>query len=260
MLSSLDRSAIDACNISHHYAAMYQSISEVQRTTYSPAGDSISIALFYHLAKMKYAGWIHRVKFARARKHAMADIFQDLLAFYLRCALTEEYEVLLEACAGERKARTQADILVRKNGRNHFVIEVKTTIGFARPDYTLDEPYALLAERIDRVAANFGVPQAHVLYVFEEPSNVGKQFLELFWDKKQGRAVDRCALPSPLSHIYPLFWETDPYYWKWPKAARSGWAESYPVLNDEQILEEARRRIVTRFETVVERILGAVPC
>lgn len=259
-----------ACGAAAHYHAMFQSLKEAQPLSFAAGDRALSKALFFHLAKMKYAGWQHRVDFQRARKHSMADLFQDLVAFYLRCALpTEIFSVLLEPrLPGEDGKIIHPDILIRIKGAegaavNHFVIEVKTTIGFARPQEGEKDKYGALGARLHEVSKAAGVPPESVIYIFEEPANVTREFRDAFWDKEGWQAKGRSTLPFPLSQIFPLFWGTDPYYWEWPEAKKGATGGSkdrrswYPEITDEAFLMQAARRIVTPLEDVLTRIVDA---
>ena len=270
MTSELLNSAMGACSAAEHYHAMFQSLKKAQPLRFAADDRVLSKALFFHLAKMKYAGWQHRVDFQRARKHSMADLFQDLVAFYLRCALpTETFNVLLEPrLPGEDGKTIHPDILIRKKEAkreavNHFVIEVKTTIGFARPREGEEDKYGPLGERLYKVSKAAGVPPESVIYIFEEPANVTHEFRDYFWDKEGWQAKDRSTLPFPLSQIFPLFWGTDPYYWEWPETKKESKGGSkdrrfwYPEITDEAFLAQAARRIVTPLEDVLTRIVDA---
>lgn len=270
MTSDLLSSAIRACSSSEHYHAMFQSLKVAQPLRFATGDRVLSKALFFHLAKMKYAGWQHRVAFQRARKHSMADLFQDLVAFYLRCALpTETFSVLLEPrLLGEDGKAIHPDILIQRKGAkgeavNHFVIEVKTTIGFARPRDGEENKYGSLGARLHEVSKAARVPPERVIYIFEEPANVTHEFREYFWDKKGWQAKDRSTLLFPLSQIFPLFWGTDPYYWEWPETKKGAEAGSkdrrswYPEITDEAFLAHAARRIVTPLEDVLTQIVNA---
>jgi type I site-specific restriction endonuclease len=238
---------------------------------YSAASRELSKALFCQLAKVKYAGWRHRVEFKRGRKHSISEIFQDLVAYYLRCALDKQhFEVLLEQSrpgVGENK-RTQADILILKDAKPVFIIEAKTTIGWARPDENTPEPYASLEQRLKMVSENFGVEPDNVIYVFEEPTNVSDVFTQNFWDnsKTPGISVKRPAT-GPLSKIYPLFYGTDPLHWGWeelaketPREKRRSPTSWYPKkITEERFLREAETRIVTPLEHVIRLIRAAKP-
>jgi hypothetical protein len=247
--------AVTACALSSHYEAMFRSLRSPRSLPHEDKDQPISKALYFHLAKVKYVGWKHRVAFHRARKHSIADVFHDLVAFYLRCALSERgLELVLEpSLVGKDGKRLHPDILVRKRGENICVIEVKTTIGFARPDAKAIDKYLALRERLEHVAYAAGLPVANCFYIFEEPTNVSAEFRDVFWDRKLSRAMPRDGLPFPLSQIYPLFWGTDPYYWTWPTAKdKSQWC---PDVSDEVLLSEAEHRIVTPLEDVMVRIV-----
>ncbi|MFM0140377.1 McrC family protein [Caballeronia grimmiae] len=244
---------------------MFESLS-------SPAADGklayddderpLSRALFFHLARMRLTGWKHRVDFKRWRKHPLSELFQDLLAFYLRRALPDDFEISLEEASSSGKGvrKTCPDILIRKGGKNHFVIEVKTTMGWDRPgagspkrNLTGAEKYRQLSDRIGRVAEAFGVPAANVIYIFEGPENLDREFEDSYWDRKSKVGVARAGLPFPLSQIYPLFHGIDPYNW-------SGWGDRgkrqqfYPTITDAELHEEGHKRIVTSFESIVDLI------
>jgi hypothetical protein len=255
MTSQLTLSAINASTISQHYSNLYHSLSTPCDLTMAQGEHAISVALFFHLAKMKLAGWRHRVDFQRCRKHSMSDYFQDLVAFYLRCSLPPIFDISLEQTSmstGGKK--TQADILIRKNGKNHFVVEVKTTIGFARPIWSSPEPYKPFTDRISANARNFGVDERNVIFIFEEPLNVSRVFREHFWNQREAKPAPRGTLIDPLRQIFPLFWKDDPYYWSWPGATPVKKGLWCPEISDERIILEANSRIVTSFESVVNLI------
>lgn len=263
MISSAMKDAIGVCAIADHYAAMYDGLAKCQPMPVDLAQRHVSHALYYHLCKIKYAAWRHRVNFRRARRHSLADIFQDLVAFYLRAALPAEYAVCLEEPKRmQREDKTvtiQPDICIKRNGRVHFVVEAKTTIGWARPDFKLlgEAAYDKLQGRIDAIAQSFEVRKENVIFVFEEPTNVSTEhFLPQFWDVQAGVPVVR-PTEGCLAHIYPLFMATDPYYWKWKEKVPKGVqpANWYPPeMPDQVILERAAKSVVTPFESVLSLI------
>jgi hypothetical protein len=87
--------------------------------------------------------------------------------------------------------------------------------------------------------------------VFEEHSNVSKDFSSIYWDDKNKQAKGR---PSefPYSYIYPLFNQTDPYYWKHDEKFNR--TEQYIELTDGDILAKAAGNIVTPFEDIIRKI------
>jgi hypothetical protein len=110
-----------------------------------------------------------------------------------------------------------------------------------------------LSERIARVASDFCVPEANVTYIFEGPENVDGGFRDSFWDEKKQVRQSREGLAFPLSQIYPLFRGIDPYYWA-EFGAQGGRQSFYPEISDDRLHEEAKNRIVTPFETIVDLV------
>lgn len=257
--------AIRACRFSDYYAKMFETLEKPSVLEYQEDGRALSKALFYQLAKIKYAGWRHKDQFSRGIKHSVADIFQDLLAFYLRCALdSKQYGVVLEKTGAVGKVnKSRPDIVIQKlvaaeGGQaepvNIFVIEVKTTTGWNRLNTQKDEDAC--TARLKLVAETHHVREQNVIYVYEEPSNNGRGFEPRYWKKTAMAAPDgfsRQALVAPYSSIYPLFFGTDPVTWKDLKRG------SCPEIPEERFLEEAERRIVTPLEEVIALIKVAQP-
>lgn len=212
--------------------------------------NRISEDLFFQIFKIKLSGWKYRVKFNRVKKHSIADIFQDLIALYLKACLSGEYSVELEKSINNKKPHV--DILILKNGIPDFVIEVKTTIGWSRND--LDESFNARRKEIHDV---FNIPLERIVYIFLEHSNVSKSFSAKYWDKKQNKPIDRknILLDEPYSFIYPFFNDIDPYYSD-KKSFPKGFNKDKEVLNftDEDIRNRAAKSIVTPFEHILEKI------
>ncbi|MFM0356464.1 hypothetical protein PQR12_23465 [Paraburkholderia nemoris] len=258
--------AINVCVVSSHYAEMFRSLSDTPALTHQGDERAISKALYFHLAKIKHAGWRHRVDFRRGRKHSIADVFQDLVAFYLRCVLTARgMEVQVEpSFVGKNGKRIQPDIAVWNADEVVCVIEVKTTIGFARPNRADEDMYRVLRERLKVVADAAKIPEENAFYIFEEPANVTPEFRDAFWDIERRHAKSRNGLGDVLSRIYPLFWGTDPYYWPWPSDKNNAEeqrdkARWCPEISDERFLAEAESRLVTPLEDVINRIIAMTP-
>ena len=252
------------CDVPVHYDSMHKALSKSLSLQVDLRERDLSHALYVQLCQIKLAAWRHKVDFKRARRHSLADIFQDLVAYYFRAALPPQFDVRLEEAKkipkGGKNVTLQPDICIRLNGRLEFIVEVKTTIGWARPDYKSGsaDPYAAMADRIHELATSFDLPEERILYIFEEPTNVhSKLFLPRFWDAAQ-------AIPAPrptegvLSHIYPLYMTTDPFYWD-DLAIPHGRAKEnwFPELPDELILARAKRSVVTPFEDILALILAS---
>jgi len=266
MSLSLQR-AIEACAAPEHYSNMYGCLSGQAGLTVDLKSQDVSRALFLHLCKIKYAAWKHKVLFKRGQRHSLAEVFQDLFAFYLRASLPNNYEISLEEprvlFRNGKKLTIKPDICIKLNGRVECVIEAKTTIGWARPDYKLPEHqiYQKMQDRIDDVAASFEIDPCRVLFVLEEPTNVSRKFISEFWDIKNSVPTRR-PVSGTLSHIYPLYVGTDPFYWKWRKKLPEGRQTSdwfISELSDAEILEKSATSIVTPFEYLLQFILNQSP-
>lgn len=232
------------------YAAFFQALSNTTPVQIDLEGRSVSEALYYHTCRMHHIGWRHRVDFRRGQKHASADIFQDLVAFHLRMCLPSGYTLHLE----EKRGRVRPDILIRRDGIVLWCVEVKTSIGWARPNEKDPEPFAEFQKRVDALRTTFELPVENVLYVFETHSNVSASFSEQFWYKMTAQPKSR---PTSFPHniIYPLFNDPDPYYWKgtWPNGERE---VNCFDLEDRVVLERAAASIVSPLETVAKRIMA----
>lgn len=275
-LSSTD-AAIDACTFSTHYARMFaELVPSPVLPAYSPANPVLSKALFFHLAKLRHAGWQYAAAVRRERRHSLSDVFQDLLAYYLRAALEPhglqvELEAMMPSTQGNKP--TQVDIVVRKNQGAEsaaiFAIEVKTTIGRGRIRTAEDKQPHI--DRLEQVALNFGIPSNNVIFVYEEPSNNTGDFQRLYWtgpNKRDGipfpgrRMATRPADPL-YGRIYPLFFGTDPKTWDWSTGPNNttrrylAHKTCCPPVTRERFIQEAEMRIVTPIEEVIELILSA---
>ncbi|MFP3549123.1 hypothetical protein SB861_00245 [Paraburkholderia sp. SIMBA_049] len=280
-LTSATDEAIAACTFSTHYAQMFEDMGRCAPTLpmFSANNPILSKALFFHLAKLRYAGWQYATKVRRDRRHALADVFQDLLAYYLRAALAPhnlrvELEASMPGVDGGEK--TQVDIVILKEtGREDwapfFAIEVKTTIGRGRIRDDDDKKKHL--NRLDQVGRNFGISDKNnVIYIYEEPSNNTGPFERLYWTKRSRDEVisypGKRKLPRPsddplYSRIYPLFFGTDPKLWDWSKEPDNrtkrykAHKTDFPSIPRERIIQEAESRIVTPLEEVIGLILRA---
>lgn len=267
---------------SKHYSELLDSFS-CGATLERGDNKDISEAIYFHIFKMKYAGWQHKVNFKRGRKHSFSDFFQDIIAFYLKASLPKGYEVKLES----KEGKTQPDIAIKRGGNYIFLIEAKTNVGWARLN---DKPAGRKAieamrKRVVELRNNFKVPEKkkNIIYIFEEHSNVSEKFSAKYWDggKRKTRPDFSMIFPLfdatdpnvskevsakfwdgrrsktrpknfPFSIIYPLFDATDPYYWKWEGFDIT---TRYPIITDEQILDRAKRSIVTPFEEILRMII-----
>jgi len=239
--------AIKIFNASKHYSDLLACFSTHEKLKVDLDGRELSEAIYFHICKMKYAGWKHRVDFERKRKHSLSEFFQDIIAFYLKTTLPSNYQIKLEHKIGD----TQPDIAIKLGNKYLFLIEVKTTIGWARPDEEFKKRFE---KRIDKLSKNFDVPRENIIYIFEEPNNVSKEFLDKFWNKELQKPEERPE-DFPYSIIFPLFNATDPYYWKHRKGLQKD--KEYVDLSDEEICGRAQKSIVTPFEEILKIIKTA---
>jgi hypothetical protein len=240
------KDSIAAFDGSQHYAELLKSFSPKDKPRLAD-GIHVSEAIFFHVCKMKHAGWRHKDAFNRHKKHSFSEYFHDIVGFYLRASLPEDLDVELEAKGQDKK--TQVDIAIKRRGECVFLIEVKTNLGWARPvEHTHSGQKAIkaISERVDLLSRNFGVSRNRVIFVVEDVGNVNGDFSNRFWDGKKPRSR---PVECPFSIIYPLFATADPEYWE-------GWPDGDPPnkISDERIRREARTRTVTSFEDILKRI------
>lgn len=233
--------AFEIFNGSTHYKHFFNSFLSDKKLIVDLDKKEVSEAIYYHLCKMKYAGWCHRVQFNRGVKHSLSEIFQDVIAFYLKASLPVKYRVELEVS----KDKLRPDIVIKKNGAYHFILEIKTNIGYNRAG--LQDEFNARRNALSKV---FGVEENNIIYVFEEHSNVSNEFSEMYWDKKSGVAKSVRPVTAPYSFIYPLFNGDDPYYWDKSFDGSS----QFKVVTDEDILKKATENVVTPFEHILRLI------
>ncbi len=239
---------------SKHYSALLDSFSRNEKLDVDLNSTVISEAIYFHICKMKYAGWRHRVNFKRHRKHSFSEFFQDIIAFYLKAALPSDFTIELEPKEGPKKGKTQPDIAIKRGNKYVFLIEIKTTIGWDRPDPKANDPYEKNRERITKLSTNFDVSPENIIYIFEEHSNVNEEFEDKFWDRELQKPKPR-LIDFPFCKIFPLFNKktTDPYYWEHRKGFKK--TREYIDISDKEILNRAKHNIVTPFEEILSRII-----
>ncbi len=239
--------AIKIFNASKYYSDLFDSFSCDDKLNVNLDDTVISEAIYYHICKMKYAGWRRRVNFKRKRKHSISEIFQDTIAFYLKAGLPNNCTIELET----KIKNTQPDIAIKRGNKYVFLIEIKTNIGWDRPDPMTIDPWKKIRDRINKLSTNFGVCPENIIYIFEEHSNVSRDFSDKFWDKKLQKPKPR-PTEFPFSKIFPLFNATDPYYWK-----HKGFKKDieYKEISDEEIQSQAKYSIVTPFEEILRKII-----
>ena len=193
----------------------------------------ISFQIYYDLFKIRQAQWNYKLKVNRKIDYSLSDIFQDIIAHYLRHSLPKTYSVILEC----KQGKIRPDILIKKNGKNWSIIEIKTTIGWDRGLVTEDN----YMKRLNILHEEFKVPIKRIFYIFESASNVNKKFKELFQNNKRDKIKN---------FIFPLFLDNgDPYY-----VARAEKIDGYKHYSDAEIQELFKKTKLTDFKNIIKKV------
>ena len=198
----------------------------------------ISFQIFYDIAKIRIAQFRYKKSFHRKRDFSLADIFQDILAHYLKNHLGEGFKVVLE----EGK-KPRPDILIKKNDQNWAIIEAKTNLSWVRP-LVKDSKYK---ERLELLSNEFDIPLDRVFYVTEYAKGVSKEFEEIMKNDKN-EAEEAAEIKK---FIIPLFiWTIQPHY-----LIKEKMIETIADLTDERIKEFYKGFKLTDFkEKILDRI------
>jgi len=213
-------------------------------------GTKISEDLFFQLCKIQYFGWKHRIKYKRSIKSSISDVFQDIVAYYLKMYLPKEFDITLE----EKREKIRPDIIIKKGDKNYFAIEIKTTIGYGRINSKKKETFTPYNKRVKLIAQKFHISPKNILFILAGVNNNGTNFPIQYWDNDTKERKPRPA-KFPYNIIYPLFDLYDPYYWKEYEEYRKERVNEYPHISDKKIREMARENIVTPFEEVLKVII-----
>src|SRR5690554_1045843 len=101
-----------------NYINYLNSFSKIERQEFNLDTTEISQAIFVQIFRLKTALWKQSVEFKRMKRSSISDIFQDIIALYIKLALDENFEIILE----EKKGKFQPDILIKYKGQNLFVL------------------------------------------------------------------------------------------------------------------------------------------
>ncbi len=234
--------------ISNLFTQFIESFSNVEKENFDLNSKEISEAIFVHIFKIKVALWKHEIRFKRKKRMAISDLFQEIIAMYLKLALNDNFEVILE----EKVNGTQPDILIRYKGKNLFILEIKTTLGWNR-DFITNKEIGI-NKRILTLSKTFNIPEDNIVFIFLSPGNVKKDFLEKYWDSKNNRSK---SLPSeyPYNKVRPLLYGEDPYYWNYGKEFNQ--KENFKEFPENFIKKIAKERIVIPLELTIKEIIVA---
>lgn len=228
-----------------HLVSYHQSLCEPPKYFFDVNSNFLTQNLFADLCELHHAGWKGMVLTGRKKRANISDEFEDILSFYLRTFLPMGFTVEQTP----NKNGLNPDILIKKNGKNIFIIECKTTIGWKR-----DSPEKLFPGRIESLSENFEVPKQKIIFVFENHGNNGKNFSNLYWDKKLNEPK---MLPKhfPYSQIIPLFNKPDPFYWTYERGFNK--KEKFKVFTRENFLKMATTNTITKLENIISLIINS---
>ena len=244
---------------SKHYQSFLKSLSAPEKIKCDLNSTAISTALYYDLWKIQHSAWQYMIENHRTDRHPISEIAQDLIAFYLKAALPVNYTIELESYGKiettEKKHKLYVDIVIKKNNKFHFAIEVKTNLGFQRNAFKpQDNEKSEFEIRREQIAEAFEIKESKIIYVLLSPGNVNKEFSNRYWDESNKSAIkvkDR-KNDSPFNFIFPLFYNSDPRYYNYGESFDNKKEVRY--LSDEKILEAAQKNIVTPLEHIVSLI------
>ena len=203
----------------------------LQDTNKNNLPEDIGFQIFYDLFKIREAQREYKINFCRKIDYSLSDIFQDIIAHYLKKILPKEYEVILEY----KQKKLRPDILIKKNGKNHAILEIKTTIGWNR-DLVKEENYLI---RLKKLSDEFGVPIHKVFYIFEASRNVNNEFADIFKNDKPNRIKE---------FIFPLFeFNANPSFC-------SKRSESLKKFSNEEIYDFYKKDKITDFKEILNKV------
>lgn len=199
--------------------------------TIKPYKD-VSYQIFYDLFRIREFQWRYKVKFGREVDVTLSAIFQDIIAHYLK--ILTKYDILCE----HKQGKLRPDILIKHNGRNKAIIEVKTTIGYNR-DLIKENDYK---KRLEDLSSEFNVPIQKTFYLFEAANNVTGDFAKVFENKKAHEIKN---------YIFPLFHKTaHPFNLSTIRNRK----EKYQKYADNEIYELYRQTKLTDFRDLLKKI------
>ncbi len=227
--------------ISEYFDKFIRSFYEVEKTEFDLEQLEISKSIYKHIFKIKSSLWRFGEKFNRFKRISISDIFQDLIALYLKLELDDNFEIILETKIG----KLQPDILVKHKGLNLFILEIKTTIGWNRNSLNGE-----IQNRISNLSRAFNISEENIVYIFQSPWNVNKAFAEKYWDIENNKPKE---LPAeyPFNKIRPLLTAEDPFYWKEHKDRK------YFEYSNKQIDFFSQNSIVIPLEITIDEIKKA---
>jgi hypothetical protein len=219
--------------ISKHFEKFLEALQSEDEDIDHP---DIGFQIYYDLFKIRDAQWKYKLNVNRKIDYSLSDIFQDIVAHYLRKYLPKKYNILIE---DKDDGKLRPDILIKKGDKNWAVIEIKTTIGWKRG--IVDDKKEYL-ERLKKLSKQFKVPMEKTFYIFEASRNVNKKFSEEFRGDKTSEIPD---------FIFPLFERGPSAYYLTPKKKRE---EGFKKYKDKEILSFYKANKITDFKHIIKKI------
>lgn len=226
------------------YKKFSEFLNELSREDYKLKPKYISEVIFFQIFKIRHSMWKYGCEVKRSVDYSLSDIFQDLIAHYLRLILGRGYEIKLEyeiKCEGKKTLKP--DIVIFKDGKPHSVIEIKTNIGRNR-DFIHN-----YKDRLKKISKTLRIPLSKCFYILETPTNA-TDFIDNFYDEVKNE-------PKKKRHkyIFPLFYKkTYPYYIEKKISDKTNW-ENYKEYNDKQIIGFAKENVITPFDLIIDKIV-----
>ncbi len=205
----------------------------MQQTKKEDCHKDITFQIYYDLFKIREAQWKYKIEINRGVDYSLSDIFQDLIAHYLRMFLPKQYSVHLES----KQGKLRPDILIRKNEKNWAIIEIKTTIGWNR-GLVRNDNYKI---RLKELSEEFNVPIKRIFYIFESSRNVDKDFASLFKRNKNSEIT---------KYILPLFEQNASPYYITKKAKVNGFRK----YSDKELYELYQSGKITDFKEILKKV------
>ena len=222
-------------SIGEAFESFLDSLNNISDT--SNDSEDLSFQIFYDLAKIRIAQSKFKDCFNRKIDYSLADIFQDILAHYLKKYLGEDFKVMLE----EKSGKLRPDILIMKNNKNWAIIEAKTNVGWNR-DFVKGDNYK---PRLEELKEELGIPLKRIFYVLEHASNVDKEFFNLMTAGNKNEEIHEYVIPLfkwPLSYEPKIYYRTKSSGQMLDKSIKAHYEEKNLSLNDfkEKILDRIK--------------------
>lgn len=232
-------------DVSKYYSQFIESFLIVENEKFDLETTEISSSIFKHIFKMKCVLWKQSVIFKRRIRISISELFQDIVALYLKLALKDEFEIILE----EKVGKLRPDILIKYKGQNLFILEIKTTIGWDRKSIN-----GSIQNRIKDLSENFNISKDNIVYIFMSPWNVNRQFAAKYWNSDYNKPM---SLPEefPYNKIRPLMTFEDAYYFKHEKGFDR--QTNYIEYSEKQIDDLSINSTVIPLELTIKEIIKA---